>query len=145
MRDECPVARSCIEKQARVLQLAERRGISLSLLAAQTEIPEPTLRCYIDKPSRAASMMPWSAMVKLIKALPDDLANLLIEDTGYILKPREAKERDWMGLAAEASGFVSKVCKCQQSGHIDHRAEIELVGELRHLVADAEAELGPQA
>lgn len=146
MRDDCPVSRNCIEKQTRVLRLAEARGISIALLSAETGIPDQTLRSYVDKPSRPASLMSWAVLVKLLKALPDDLANLLMEDSDYVLKPREAKDRNWMGLAAEASGFASKVCaKCRDSGRVDHRAEIELVDELRHFVADAEAELGPMA
>jgi hypothetical protein len=140
MRDDCPVSRNCIVKQAAVLRLAEARGHSIALLSAETQIPEPTLRSYIDKPSRPASLMSFAVVVKLLRALPADLAQLLLEDSGYQLVPAQCSEKDWPGLAKRASDLSSMVLDALSSGgRIDHREDAKLTDAARELAAEAEA------
>jgi hypothetical protein len=140
MRGECPIADNCIVKQSEVLRLAEKRGYSLTMLEQLTGIKKETLSTYKDKPSRPASMMPFSAVIKLMRALPDDLAELLIEDSDYGLKPLFARDRDWLQLGERASSLSAKIHKFQRTGPgIDHREDRELCEELREFAADAEA------
>lgn len=145
MRDDtCPVSRSCISRQDRVLRLAaSREGSSFAMLAAETGIPEPTLRSYTDRPSRPAQMMPYSAVVKLLRALPDDLADLLIEESGYALKPRDTADKDWLGFAERTATFSAKVLRYQSTdGMIDHREDADLTNEARELASHAQGMVG---
>lgn len=143
MRDEDAISRNIVDRQDRILReggLAERRGLSLTLLSAETHIPVATLKSYRTTHSRPAAMMSLAAFVKLARALPADLASLLIEDSGLDLVAKTPVEKDWLALGERAAALASKVCRFQSTGGvIDHREDAELTDELREFAADAQA------
>lgn len=144
MLDECSIARNLRVKQDSVFRLAEKRGISLALISAETEIPLPTLQSYRSTPSRKASVMSLATFIKLARALPDDLASLLIEDSEYYLSPLHPVDRDWMAFAEKTAAFTSKVCHYQVTGgHIDHCEDQDLAEEARQLAAEAQRMVAP--
>lgn len=131
--------RDCIVRQNEVFRLAEKRGFTLVVLSKLTGIPEATLSTYRDKPSRATSLMSYAAVIALMKALPDELADMLIEPSGYSLKPRERGPKNWMAFAERTAIFTSKVCRYQATGPgIDHQEDADLTEDARRLAAEAQ-------
>lgn len=143
MRDECAISRNILDRQDRILRsggIAERRGLSLKVLEAETGIPTETLKSYRRTNSREPSIMSLAAFVKLARALPADVASLLIEDSGFDLAPCRKREKDWLALGERAAGLASKVCRYQSTnGHIDNAEDADLTEELRAFAQDARA------
>ena len=144
MSDECPISRNLTVKQAGFFAAAEREGYTLGVLASHTGISPETLRSYIDKPSRKASLMPLVAFIKLsrVPGLPAHVLGLLIEDAGYDLAPRDPARTDWLRYAEKLAGFTAKVFRFQSSdNHIDHREDIELREDVLEIISESQGAL----
>jgi hypothetical protein len=143
MRDEDAISRNLADRQDRILReggLAERRGLTLALLHAETGLSVDTLKSYRRTKSREPAIMSLANFVKLALALPSDLSSLLIEETGLDLVAKTPVEKDWLSLGERAAALASKVCRYQSTGGvIDHREDAELTEELREFAADAQA------
>ena len=113
--------------------VGQGRRVSYRALEAATGIGEETLRTY-----SAGVAIPLHNLLRLIRALPDEAANMLLEPSGYMLAPIEPRESTWDGLAAEAAGFVSDVCTARADGTIDHREDAQLKERTRKLIAEAQ-------
>jgi hypothetical protein len=118
-----------------VLRIAKKRGITLSLLSAETDIPEPTLRAYAN----GTNGLSWQNAKKLIRALPADLGSLLIEDTGYRLAPIEARGASWLALGERMAQFTGKILHFQGTGGgIDPREHAELREDVLVIISEGQ-------
>jgi hypothetical protein len=130
------------KKQDRVLRKLKDRGMSFLDLEVETGIPEDTWPSYtITKARPKPSVMSLATFIKLAKALHDnhhdDLASMLIEDSGFSLKPIQHRERNWLGFVSRLQSFGSKACGYAADG-IDHREDAELTEEVRTIAAEAQ-------
>lgn len=146
MREEDPILRNLETKQAAFFTGCERRGLTLSTLAAALDVPLPTMSGYrftAAKPKPA--LMPLSLFIKIARcdAIPTELANILIEDSGHQLIAIDPVKTDWLRLGALTGQFASKVCEFQATGgHIDHREDAELREEILTIVSEGNGAIG---
>lgn len=141
MRDDGQIERNLMVKQETFFRKAGERGFTIAVIAAETDIPGPTLGSYVDKPSRKASLMPLAAWIKIarIPNFPTDLLSMLIEDSGHDAVPRDPQRADWLRIGERATRFASKVFRYQATGnHIDHREDADLREDLREIVAEGQ-------
>ena len=146
MRDEDTIQRNLEAKQAAFFLGCEKRGLTLAALGEVLDVSSSTLSAY--RPTRARpkpSLMPLALFIRIARcdAVPTELANLLIEDSGHQLAPIDAVQTDWLTLGERAAGFAAKVCKFQATGgHIDHREDAELREDILIIVSEGQGAAG---
>lgn len=148
MSDDCPISRNLTVKQAAFFAAADREGFSLGVLASHMGISVETLRSYIDKPSRKASLMPLVTFIKLsrVPGLPTHVLGLLVEDAAFDLAPRDPLRTNWLALGERMSSFCAKVLRFQSSNnHIDHREEVELCEDVLGIISESQGALAARA
>jgi hypothetical protein len=146
MSHDCQITRNVRDRQDAVLRIAETRGMTLSLLAAETEIPADTLASYRRTNSREPSVMPLVNFIKVAKVLVErghgDLASLLIEDTGCGLQPRDPEAANLFAVGSAASGLASLICEAASDGRFDHQEKAQIkrkAGPLMAMLQDVTA------
>lgn len=113
----------------------EGKRFTRAALADATGINGSSLKGYI----RGETAMPAHALLRLIHVLPPAAGNMLIENTGYRLAPRDADDTaDWHDLGAEASMLTFEIFEAEKDGKIDHRERETLRQRTRTLIAKAE-------
>lgn len=119
-----------------VLRIAkDKRGISFARLAADSGVPETTIRSY----AKGVNGFGWDHAKSLIRALPADLGSLLIEDTGYRLTPLEhGEDEGWDAIGAEASQLTHEIFEARKDRRITPREDAKLKDRTRQLIAKAQ-------
>lgn len=94
-----------LDLQRRVFRIATdpmRYGLPVKVIAADSGIPESTLRTYAD----GSSAMSLHAFVKLIGVLPDDLLSLLLPETRQLVPVAKGSDHD--ALAANCLDYAAR-------------------------------------
>jgi transcriptional regulator with XRE-family HTH domain len=119
-----------------VLRIAkDKRGISFARLAADSGIPESTIRSY----SKGVNGLGWAHAKSLMRVLPADLGSLLIEETGYCLAPIDGGEDEgWDAIGAEASQLTHEIFEARKDRRITPREDAKLKDRTRQLIAKAQ-------
>ena len=146
MRDGDQIVRNLEAKQAAFFAACDKRGLSLSALAAALDAPISTLSGY--RPTNAKpkpALLPLEMFIRIAacEVIPTDLANVLIEDSGHQLIAVDPVKTDWLRLGALTAQFSSKVCEYQATGgHIDHREDADLREEILIIVSEGNGAIG---
>lgn len=113
----------------------EGKRFTRAALADATGINPSSLKGYV----RGETAIPAHALLRLIRVLPAPAGNMLIENTGYRLVPRDTDDiADWHDLGAEASMLTFEIFEAEKDGKIDHREKLNLKKRARTLAAKAE-------
>lgn len=111
------LAEITLESQQRIFRLAERdHGLKLKQISIDSGIHYDTLLTYRspDKPS----MMPISALLKLVDVIPDYLLSQLLDPVHRRLEVVSNGDGDLDELGREAAGFVSDYVDAKSDGKI---------------------------
>lgn len=100
----CEISQAVEAGQLAMFRLAERdHGLTLKILSLDTGIPFGTLRSYSQ-----GTAMPVSALVKLSRAIPNELTSLMLDPGGKVLADAEPEESDLDDLARAAIDVLQK-------------------------------------
>lgn len=113
------------QRQLAMRREIDRRGIALKAVSYDSGIPMPTLLSYFPGGEREPSVLPASALFKLLagNALPHDILSLILPDGEQIVRaPEEIDHED-----------VENLC----------REHLALKGKAHHPESEAGREIGP--
>ena len=104
------------EAQRRIFRLAARdHGLELKQIAADSGIKYDTLLTYR---SEDPSMMPISALLKLVDVIPDYLLSQLLEPVQRHLAANESEDGDLAELGREAARFTAEYVDATSDGTV---------------------------
>jgi len=115
----CEIAQAVEAGQLAMFRLAERdHGLTLKILALETGIPHGTLRSYAQ-----GTAMPVSALVKLTRAIPNELTSLMLDPGGKAVSDADAEETDLDDAAIAALEYALRWAK---SRHPDSPSGVKI-------------------
>lgn len=126
--------------QARIFRLAERdHDLSLKRLSLDSGIKYETLRSYAGNKGEP-SMMPVSAMCKLVGVIPDELLSQLLDPVGKHIADNGSGDENLDALGEDADAVATEVRRARHpdspAGTNIHPIEREsILGKVRKLRA----------
>lgn len=94
--------RQILKAQSRIFRLAERdHGLTMKVIGLDSGIPYETIRSYAGHKG-AQSMMPVSALCKLVGVIPDELLSHMLDPVGrQIVTDDDDHDLDILGEGAD--------------------------------------------
>jgi hypothetical protein len=132
MSHVCQFTQDFGQKQQDVFRLyvGQGRRFGYQALADATNIPKSSLESYAT-----GTAMPMHVALRLIAALPPEAGDMLIEQSGYRLRPIHCENGPWDAIGAEASLLTYELFDARSDGYIDHREAAKLRERCRTLDA----------
>lgn len=113
MAHDCEVAQRMLAAQARVFRVAERDfALTLKAISLDTGIPYNTVRSYAGH-NGAPTMMPVSALAKLMGVIPDTLLSHLFDPVGKAIVDCTSDDGDHDTLGIDCGNIVGLVSRAR--------------------------------